>query len=226
MSKGGDQVQETSAQRAQTDYAMNQLQDYNQRWLPVQKNLASQIESMGAPNSAYRQEAEGRTATDTTIKFAGAQNTLQDSMADNVGLGSSKSKLAVAGLGDDQAKSKGLGMTAADSQVDQAYTQGLGAIAAIGQGQKAEVANGLAEQSSASSRQAQSDAETALQSRMGIAKVVGQGVGLAGQQFMKPSAAIPGAAAGIQGNNGSGLTYSPAPTYDFGGGVQGTGLTP
>lgn len=48
MSKGGSEVKETSQQRAMTEFAVNQLQDYTKRWLPLQKRLAAQTMESGA----------------------------------------------------------------------------------------------------------------------------------------------------------------------------------
>lgn len=184
---GSGQVQETSQQKALATYASNKLTDYQNRWLPVQQHLASQIQAMGQPGSAAQKNAEGRANTDSTIKFAGAQDQLQSNLADSGGLGSSRSKLAIAGLGTDEAKSKGLGMTAADQQIDDAYTQSLGALTAIGQGQSAQVGNSLAQQASSSSAQATADADAALTSRMGNAKLIGQFAGYGMQSAMAPS---------------------------------------
>ena len=43
MSKGGSEVKETAQQRAMTEFAVNQLQDYTKRWLPLRKRLAAQV---------------------------------------------------------------------------------------------------------------------------------------------------------------------------------------
>ena len=51
MSKGGSEVKETSQQRAMTEFAVNQLQDYTKRWLPLQKRLAAQTVESGAAGS-------------------------------------------------------------------------------------------------------------------------------------------------------------------------------
>mgnify|MGYP001554427192 FL=1 len=46
MSGGSNSVQETSAQKALAQHASDLMADYKARWLPVQQNLASQIESL------------------------------------------------------------------------------------------------------------------------------------------------------------------------------------
>ena len=77
MSKGGSEVKETSQQRAMTEFAVNQLQDYTKRWLPLQKRLAAQTMESGAAGSAARKSAAGRANVDTQIAFAGAGNASQ-----------------------------------------------------------------------------------------------------------------------------------------------------
>lgn len=181
--KGKNQVQETSQQRALAEYAMSQWQDYKQRWLPVQKNLAAQIQEMGEADGRTRVRAQGRASTDTAAKFGAAETALETALANKVNLGSSRGKLAITGMADDKAKATGLGITLADQQIDDAYTEGLGALTAIGRGERQSVGNALGRQAATSASQAEADAEAALNARMGNAGIVGQAIGLAGQQY-------------------------------------------
>jgi hypothetical protein len=203
MGGGGDEVAETAQQRAMTEHALQQLTDYRERWLPLQRNLAEQVTAMGEKGSTARRAAAGKTATDTAVKFAGAQDQLGKTLSAQTGLGSSRAKLAITGLGEDAARSKGLGLTAADQRVDDAYTQSLGALTKIGQGEKVEVANGLANQAIASSRQAATDADISLQQRMGYGQMGGQVLGLGLQQGM--SAGTPKAPAVSTGSDPTGM---------------------
>ncbi len=180
--KGSNQVEETSQQRALAEYARQQYADYKQRWLPVQKNLAAQIQEMGKDDGRVRVRAEVRASTDTAARFNQAEGVLEKSLANNANLGSSRSKLAITGMGEGQAKSTGLGITLADQQIDDAYTEGLGALAAIGRGERQAVGNSLARQADTSARQAEADAEMALQERAGNARTIGQFAGLGLQQ--------------------------------------------
>jgi len=184
MSKGGGEVEETPQQRALAEFASNQMFDYEKRWLPVQKNLIAQAEEMGKADSSVRNRAEGRAAADTSARFGAAEGALERQLSNNGTFGSSRSKLAITGLGDDAAKSKGLGITMADQQVDDAYTQALGSLAATGRGERAAVGDSLAQQASTSARQATADAEAALTERAGQAQVVGQLAGFGLQSGM------------------------------------------
>lgn len=207
MGKKSNQVQETSQQRELADYARKQYDDYKKRWLPVQENLSKQIMEAGEANSSVRMRAQGRAANDTTAKFDQAETALEKTMASTVGLGSSRAKLGLTGLGDDKAKSLGLGVTLADQQVDDAYTEGLSALAAAGRGERAAVGDALARQASTSAQQAEADAEAALALRAGNAQMGGQVLGLGLQQgmssFGKPKSAFTGTNdfAGTTGGN-------------------------
>lgn len=195
MSKGGDQVQETPAQLALAQYAQDQMADYKKRWLPVQQRLAAQIQDIGKPDSAARRAATGRASTDTAIQFTQAAGALEKALAKTgVGVGSSRGKLAMTGLGTDEARSRGLGMTVADQQVEDAYTKGLTALMQQGRGEKATVTSSLGSQAQMSAQQARADAAMALQERMGTAELVGTVGGYGLQQALKPN--VPGATFG------------------------------
>lgn len=180
MSGKKQQVQETPQQKALVELAQKQVADYHQRWLPLQRNLAQSITSMGAPDSFQRRQAIGLTEAENTARFSGAQEKLQTQLGQSGQLGSSRGKLAISGLGEDQATATGLGTTHADQQIDDAYIAGLGTLAKLGQGQKAEAVGGMTDLASMSSRRAADDAQAALQQRMGTAQVLGQvaGIGL------------------------------------------------
>ncbi len=126
LSKGG-QIQETPQQRAMAEHAMLLMQDYKQRWLPVQQKLASNIQAMGAEGSAARKEAQGKAATDTQMQFSQAQGALEKGLSNAGALpGSSKANLAVTGMGSDLAKSKGLSTMIADQQIDDRHPAKVG----------------------------------------------------------------------------------------------------
>jgi hypothetical protein len=186
MSGSSGKVQETSAQKALAQHAKLVMDDYTARWLPVQQNLATQIESMGKPGSWQRSEAAGKASTDTAIQFSGAQGALEKSLSNSgAAPGTGRADLATTGLGFDAAKSSGLGQMISGQQIDDAYTKGLGALTQIGQGQATSVSNSMENQAATSGLQAQADAKAALMDQMGIAGGVGTAIGLAGQQYSK-----------------------------------------
>lgn len=198
MSGESGEVQETPQQRAMVDMAVNKLADYQKRWLPLQRNLAQQITRMGEDGSAARRRARGSAATDIAANFSRAGAGLDARAAGTGTFGSAKHKLAVAGMGEDQATSLGLGLTQADQQVDDAYVSGLNTIMALGQGQQGAAIQGMSRSADMSGRQAAADAQTSLQSRMGEAQLGMQALGTAAGYY------------GLQGpSGGSGLTIDP-----------------
>lgn len=213
--KGSGKVEETPAQRAMAEHANNLMQDYKQRWLPVQQNMIKVIQAQGAEGSAQRLAAAGKVNADTEARFGQAQGALEKGLSATGALpGSSKANLAIAEMGNDKAASKGLGMTVADQRVTDAYMSGLGQIMALGRGEKAQVTQGMGQQAAISGAQAANDANLALQSKMGYAQLGAQAVGMGIQQGL-------GGAPNVPKGNFSG-TQAPAPVVDYS--ITGTGL--
>lgn len=211
MGKGPDKVEETPQERALAEHARNVFDDYKRRWLPVQLNLAEQIKAMGAPDSMERKQAAGKASTDVAIKFAGAQGALEKSLSNSgVGVGSSRGKLAVAGMGDDRARSTGLSTMISDQQVDDAYTRGLTALMMAGRGERATVGNALADQAQQSARQATADAEASLLERQGQYQLAGQFAGLGLQQAITGYGKTPPVGSGSNPNGYQGTVNNPS----------------
>lgn len=206
-------VAETPQQRAMAQHALDLYADWKQRWLPVQQNLASQIQKMGKEGSFARESATGRAAIDTSLQFSKAEGALEKSMSNTgASVGSSKFNLGVSGLGEDKAKSRGLGVSTADQMIDDAYVQGLGALTAIGRGEKAMVSDSLGASAAQSARQASADASAALTERAGNAQVIGQLAGYGLQRWMNTPAAQPvGSVPG--GYQQGGVTYNNPSAY-------------
>lgn len=183
MGTKAGQVQETPAQRALAEHAVNQLQDYKQRWLPVQQQFARQIAEQGAPDSAARRLAAGKSSTDTAIAFDKAGKGLEASLSNaGVGPGSSRANLALTGLDTSAAASKATGGMMSDQMLDDAYIQGLSALTALGRGERATVGSSLSAQAQQSNAQAQADASAALMAQQGNAALGAQVVGFGLQQ--------------------------------------------
>lgn len=179
MSGKREGAQETPQERAMTELAMQRISDYKQRWLPLQRNLAQQITKAGAPDSFERRRARGMATTEAAGRFAQTQRKLEAGLAQPGagGLGSSRGKLAVAGAGEDRATSMGLGMAGADQAIDDAYMAGLSQLMAIGRGERAGATRGFVSDAARASQQAEFDARTSLEGRMGDAMLAGQIIG-------------------------------------------------
>ena len=182
MSKGGSEIKETAQQRAMADFAVNQLQDYTKRWLPLQKRLAAQTVESGAAGSAARKSATGRSNVDTQIAFAGAGEGLEKKLA---GTGRNLGA-AMTGMADNAATSRGMGQVTANQSVDDAYTETLAALAATGRGERAGVGNSLSRQAAISGDQAAADAQSALAKETAIGETAGSLAGYGLQAAMRP----------------------------------------
>lgn len=185
MSGGGGKMEETSAQKALAGHAAKVWADYKARWLSVQMQLASQIEAEGKPGSWQRTEAMGKASTDTEMKFDKARGALESSLTNRgAAPGSGRFNLGTTDLAGSEAKSSGLSQMMSDQQITDAYTKGLGALVAIGQGNQAQVSQGLTSQAQSSTLQAEADAQAALADQMSTAGAVGTAVGLGAQQYL------------------------------------------
>ena len=192
MGKKSNGVKESSQQRAFAEVGKAQLEDFRQRWLPVQQKFAADIVKNGEQGSFQRRRAEGALGTDTAARFGNAAEKLDATAAAGNSLGSSAHKLGIAGMGDDQATSKGLGVVAANQGGDDALVSGLGAVTALGRGEKAAAVGGMQQAAAIGGQQAAADAERSLQDRMGNASlagaVLGTGAGLWQGQTPLPTA--------------------------------------
>lgn len=179
MSGKDEGIQETPQQRALTELATRQLEDYRRRWLPLQMDLSRTITEMGAPDSRERRQARGLASTETEARYSSAREKLEGGLGATGQLGSSKGKMALTGLSEDQATSTGLGLAGADRQIENAYTTGLANIMKLGQGQRADAMGGMANDAAMSARRAAADASASLERRMGNAQLVGKVAGRA-----------------------------------------------
>jgi hypothetical protein len=187
MAKGGTKQAESPQERFMAQHAREVYDDWKKRWQPLQKQLASSITAMGDADSAQRKLASGKASTDTAIQFKAASDKLEKTLANSgASLGSGRMVMSTTGLDDDAAKSRAMGLTVSDQQINDAYVQGLSALTSIGQGERAQVGDALGIQARQGAQQAQADAEIALANRAGNAELIGQFAGYGLQQGMKP----------------------------------------
>jgi len=215
-------VKETEQQRAMTELAINRLADYKKRWVPLQQQMQARVMDMGKPESAASKKARGAATTDNAVAFSDAGKKLEGVLTGSgAGPNSGKAKMAMAGLSDDQGTSRGLGLTATDQSIDDAYLQGLSAIASLGKGQGANAMRGMQEMADMSGKQARQDAEMSAARRAGNAQLVGTvasaglmyGIGSMGGAVDTGFGSVPGGTGieGAAGNNPSAYTAPSAP---------------
>ena len=223
---GSGKIPETSAQVALAQNAAQRFADYQTRWLPVQQNLASQIEAEGKTGSWQRQEAMGKATTDSAAQFANAREQLTGNLAAHgVAPGSGRSVLGLSGLGGNEARSAGLGSAMSDERITQAYTQGLGALMSVGQGQSAQAASGMEGLARDSAVQAQADAQAGLENTedkvglgmSGLGTGLGQLAAPGGMDAAKGFFGITGAGSNPMGFGGT--MNNPSAFVNTGGGL-------
>lgn len=183
MGKGASEQKETPQEKAFAEVAQAQMADYRKRWLPLQRKLSEQVIAAGKAGSAQREQAAGKVAADTAIRFGEAKGGVETALTSGgAGPGTGKFKVATAGMGTDEATSKGLGFTAADQAIDDAYLEGLTKIAAMGRGERVGAVQGMGDVAARAGAQAQQDARMSAEKAAGNAQLVGQvaGFGLGG----------------------------------------------
>lgn len=207
MSKSSGGVEETPAQKVAQEIATKQLQDWRSRYLPVLKNYAANSERMGLADSRERRHATAMTGTDTSARFAQAGDKALAAASNTGTVGSSRQKLGLTGMANDQATSTGFGAAAADQAVTDASTQGLKTVTSIARGEKADTMDAIGRNAAISGAQANADAEASLQNRIGNAslagKIIGQGAGLWMGQAKVPGS-LEDPRAGVRGQLGYG----------------------
>ena len=182
MSKKSGGVQETPAQRAAAEVGAQQVASWKKRWQPRLKAFAASTEAASLDDSAERRHATSLAGTDASAQFGAANQKALAAASTNGTAGSSRQKLALTGMGDDQATSTGFGSVAADQAVDDSTVQGLQAVTALARGEKADTINAMGRNAAISGMQAAADAEQSLQNQVGTAglagKIIGTGAGL------------------------------------------------
>lgn len=196
-------VQETPQQAALVQKAKEQYADYKARWMPLQKNMATQIQQLGEKDSTARLRAKGRANVETQAKFGQAQGAVEKALTNSGrGPGSAAFNLGVTGLASDKATSAGAGMAAADQAIDDAYVSGLSALTQLGRGEKATALQGETQLAAMSGRQASADAAAAADARAGNMQLAGTVAGYGLSQAMTPKSNVPQSA--LDKANGTG----------------------
>jgi hypothetical protein len=219
MSKGG--VEESPQEAAMREHAVNLMQDYKLRWLPVQQKLIGDIKAEGAEGSVARKMAAGKASTDAAIAAEQTQGAVEKSLT-NMGAGpaSSRFKLGLGDIEENAAHGSAMGGLIADEQITDAYTRGLGAITALGRGEREQVGTGMEKQAAMGAQQAQETAQVQSQQAAGVAGLLGSAAGYGLQQgigaLMKPSTAPTG---------GTGTITAPAGVWDAGSTPKVPGLS-
>lgn len=186
MAKAG-KVKESEQERALTEIAGQQLQDYQARWEPLQMAAAGKIEEMGKANSWERQMAKGQVAAENRANFSATADKVDAAQTNSgAGIGSGRFMANESGVADDQARSTGMGIQKADTAIDRAYTQGLSNLMSIGRGEKASANDSFAQLAQSGAQEAQGNAMDSAQRRSDAMATAGMALGAGTAAMSRP----------------------------------------
>ncbi|MEH8223800.1 hypothetical protein [Aeromonas veronii] len=173
MGKGGsNEIQETEAQRAAADVAMEQWKLYNSDLKQYEDIFMNKVDDL--KNDSEHDKLAGTAALGTAQSFGEARAGLADSMAaGGVDPTSGKYQAAMSNLDTDQALSQTDTTNRAQSSQQDKYVAGLKDVVSIGSGQKAESLAAMGDVANTSLRKATSDAQSSFQSQQATAGLVG-----------------------------------------------------
>lgn len=181
----------TPQQQELLKIAQFQAQRYTQTELPAIKAFGEQIKSAHAPGSFERTRSLGQASSETAAAFGEAERQADQVAASRGQLGSARHKLDAVDMGADAAAATGMGAVAANQEAEDKYVTGLGRMVAIGRGKEAAAVDSTATAADISGRQAADAAQRSLQSSIGTAGLIGQGLGTAGALWMGSSGTAP-----------------------------------
>jgi hypothetical protein len=191
MGKKDGAVGTTPQQAELLKIAQFQAQRYAQTELPAIKQFGEQIKAAHAPGSFERNRSLGQASSETAAAFGQAEQQADRVAASRGQLGSAAHKLGAVDIGADAAATTGLGAVAANQSAEDAYVNGLGRMVGIGRGKEAAAVSSTANAADISGRQAADAAQRSLQSSIGTAGLVGQGLGTAGALWLGSSGTAP-----------------------------------
>lgn len=184
-------VGQTPQQAELLKIAQFQAQRYQQTELPAIKQFGEQIKAAHAPGSFERQRSLGQSSSETAAAFGQAEQQADQVAAGRGQIGSSAHKLGAVDMGADAATATGFGAVAANQGAEDQYVSGLGRMVGIGRGQQAVATNSATTAADISGQQAADAAQRSLQSSIGTAGLVGQGLGTAGALWLGSSGTAP-----------------------------------
>lgn len=191
MGKKDGSVGTTPQQAELLKIAQFQAQRYQQTELPAIKQFGEQIKAAHAPGSFERNRSLGQASSETAQAFGQAEQQADRAAASRGQLGSSAHKLGAVDMGADAAAATGLGAVAANQTAEDTYVSGLGRMVGIGRGKESAAVSSTATAADISGRQAADAAQRSLQSSIGTAGLVGQGLGTAGALWLGSSGTAP-----------------------------------
>lgn len=179
MGKGGsNEIQETEAQNAAAEVAMEQWDLYKNDLQQYEDIFMDKVDDLN--NEREYDKLSGTAALGTAQAFGEARVGLAGSLAaGGVDPTSGKYQEAMGALETDQALSQTDTTNRAQSSQQDKYVAGLKDVVSIGAGQKAESLAGMGDVATTSLRKATNDAQSSYQSQQATAGLVGTLAGAA-----------------------------------------------
>lgn len=177
MGGGGDgKIDETEAEKAQAQIAMERFRDYKQDFAPYEDKFISDVADLNS--DANYQRVDELAINPLARQFAeeGARMT-RDLNTRGVNPNSGKGLMSRSGLNDAQAGAEVDTAAKAGSSQQDNYVTGLKNVVAIGQGQAGEAMQGLSSIAQTSSSYARSAAQDAAQNRSNVQQAGGLVIG-------------------------------------------------
>ncbi len=173
MGKGGSgKVEETAAQKALAEVAMQQWQLYQNELKPYEDLFMNKVDDLNREGEFDK--LAGTAALGTAQSFGEARQGLADGMAAaGVDPSSGKYQEAMKELEADQALSQTDTTSRAQSSQQDRYVAGLKDVVSMGQGQKAEALAGYNSLASTSLNKAAVDAQSKFNNKQAVMGLVG-----------------------------------------------------
>lgn len=173
MGKGGSgKVEETAAQKALAEVAMQQWQLYQNELKPYEDLFMNKVDDLQREEEFDK--LAGTAALGTAQSFGEARQGLADGMAAaGVDPSSGKYQEAMKALEADQALSQTDTANRAQSSQQDRYVAGLKDVVSMGQGQKAEALAGYNSLASTSLNKAAMDAQSKFNNKQAVMGLVG-----------------------------------------------------
>ncbi|CAB5657583.1 Uncharacterised protein [Aeromonas hydrophila] len=173
MGKGGSgKVEETAAQKALAEVAMQQWQLYQNELKPYEDLFMNKVDDLNREGEFDK--LAGTAALGTAQSFGEARQGLADGMAAaGVDPSSGKYQEAMKELEADQALSQTDTANRAQSSQQDRYVAGLKDVVSMGQGQKAEALAGYNSLASTSLNKAAMDAQSKFNNKQAVMGLVG-----------------------------------------------------
>lgn len=166
-----DPLQETKAEQEFARVAIEQFNDYQTRFRPLEDQLMARVHT----TDGMIDQGRGRAGSATQQQFSAARQQVNDGLASRgLAPNSGAYQGAMEELGRSGALSGGMNMAGAEQSLVDQERYGLMGVTQIGRGQSGTALQMMGQQASMSQQQAASDASAALNKSLANQQLIGQ----------------------------------------------------